>query len=234
MVEPRRAEPLAQEVILPPALFVAGRRVLSPGMHLSQRAVRLDAQLVGGNVLRTPVQQLFQGPRQHFVTHLRHPEDHIHAHIFHSGLAQQADCLPRSGGIVAPPHPAQHPVVQGLDPHADAVRTQLPQTTDIPAAFLHDVLGIDFDGKLVTGTRVHGTHDPLQTGKRQHRRCASSKIQGAYGERAADLLLPARCFRTDIFHVPVADLRAAGDLRIEIAVGAETAAERDVDVDHAT
>ena len=78
---------------------------------------------------------------------------------------------------------------------------------------------------------LQGQEDAGQMGKGQHGRCAAPEIEGF--EFIVHFCGPAADFRTDLGGVALEEA-AFRDFGVEIAVGAEALAERDVDVNHLT
>ena len=169
------------------------------------------------------------------VRELRQAEDEVEAEVAHARFPQDADGLCRPGAVVPPAHPAQDPVVHRLHAHADAVHAQLQQGADVCAAPGYDVFRIDFYGEFLVGTGIQSAHDALQLRDVQHGRGPAADVEGPQAQCRLDLSaspvdLPAHAVRKKFLR-PGGLIRRT-DLRIEVAVGAETFAEGDVQVDH--
>ena len=177
-------------------------------------------------MLGPPVQNPPHGSLQHTGIHTPDPENHIHADIVESSLPKLPERPPRPVGIVPAVHPAQHPVVQRLHAHTDPVH---PERTQPGGILGSDVVRIHLDRPLpvtATSARIGNAAYKL---KRQHRRGAASEIQSVHRCRGSYFILPCPCLRTD-FIQPT--LRRARPLRVEVTVGAETPAERNVNINH--
>ena len=203
--------------------------------HHRKVASLLDAQLIGGHVLRPQPADTVERVGKHLPRQLRQTEYEVQAHVLHPGIAKNAEGPAGGCGVVAPPHPAQDAVVERLHAHADAVHPELQQLRHVCASLLRDVLRIHLDRELVERSAAQRPDDALKRRRRQHRRRTSSEIKRIDPE-GPGCLLPAggnlgaesAGVAFDLSGIPP----PARDFRIEVAVDAETSAEGDVDVDH--
>ena len=141
-------------------------------------------------------------------------------------------------------HKAKDSVIKRLHAHTDAVDAQIQKTFHISLAFLRYILRIDLYGKFIERPSVpcflQSPHQTTEYRKGQHRWGAAAYIQSIdfirhflsthpclscqrFGKLPEKLSLPYGVFS-------IAALRC--DLRIEVAICAETPAERDVDIYH--
>ena len=235
MPESRRCETLAEEPVLAPAKGFVGFGILAFPHHFCEGAARLDAELIGGNVLRTQGQDLIQGGGPLCFGELREAEDQVEAEIPHTRFPQDADGFRGPGAVVAAAHPAQDSVVHGLHAHADACDAQVQQGPDIIPALGHDVFGVDLYGEFLIGAGIQMAHDAFQFPDVQHGRGPAADVKRPKALRRRDfgpalIDFPAHAVRKKFLR-PGGFIRRT-DLRIKVAVGAETFAEGNVQVDH--
>ena len=227
------AELLTEHVILSAAEGVVGLGVAPLGDQVREGALAFDGKLVAGDVFRAQGDGLVDGVGPDGVLQVGDAEDEVQADVLGPGLPREAEGFLRPGGVVPAVHPPEHPVVEGLDADAQAVHAQGKEAFDIALSLFDEVLRVHFHRELAVGLAVadlvQGDEDAGQDGKRQHRRGAATEIQGL--GIVVHVLRPLADFRTDAVGIGL-EASFPGDLRIEIAVGAELLAEGDVDVDH--
>ena len=235
---------VAEQVILAPALLLGRFLPLPLRGADAEGAPRFQGQLVGGDVLRRAeaagrVEDAVQRLLPQVVGALRQAEDEVHADVHREGT-EQAESRRSAGGVMPAVHPAEDAVIQGLHPHADAVHTGLNQPLDIGGALFHDVLRVHLHRKLAGAARsgfAQEAAQPPENGKRKHRRGASSDIPCIYVVRrcqtGGDLLPAGADLGGDGIDKGVEPAVIPGaTFRVEVAVGAETPAEGNVEIDH--
>ena len=145
-------EPAADHVILAPAELLGGFTVSSVLYHCRQRAAFLDRELVCGNVLRGHPDDSVQCPGQCPVVKMGQSEYDIQADVADAGAAEYPEGAPRTFGVVAAVHPAEDPVIEALDAHADAAYSQRDQSLDVRASLFDYVFGVHFHGEFLSSS----------------------------------------------------------------------------------
>ena len=241
---------LADEFVLRPALFVRQFGDAPIGNHPRQGAALLHAQLVRRDMFGPPLQHLVQRAPQHCTVHSRNSGDKVDAPVERAGRRKNPPGLAGAVGGVAAVHPAEHSWIQALHPHRDAVHAQRQQTLHVQRTALHYVFRIHFDGKFLPIPLYFPQllHYPLQTLQWQNRRSPAPHVERPHSGRSGDLIPPRPDLGADIVGIALEQVvpdcgrgrprprkalpTSPYDLGIEIAVGAETAAERNVNVNH--
>jgi len=141
-------------------------------------------------------------------------------------------------------HELQYAVIKRLDSHAYAVHAQSKKSFDIFFSLLDDIFRIDLNGEFIERTSMSRLRESgmqiLKNRKGQHRWGAASYIQCIY--MICDLMSTHHSLLGQSLGIAVEKIvltllilcptASGGDLRIEVAICAETPAERDVDVYH--
>ena len=152
----------------------------------------------------------------------------VYAYVVESGGPQAAEGLQGAIAVVTAVHPAEDIVIERLHSHAHAGYAQFLEECSIGRG---DVVRIDLHRELLVravSQRVNYALEQFrfQDGGRTPSYIKGVKRQGALNLRATALYLTAEFLHKKFLHL------TGTDFRIEIAVGAETFAEGNVDVDH--
>ena len=253
-------EGLAEQRVLPGRRGVGRLAVAAGADQAVERAVRIDGQLVGGNVLGTERDGLPQGLRPNCIGELREAENQVEADVVEAGFAQRGKGAAGARGIMPPVHPPQDSVVPGLHPHADAVDAQRPQAAGVPDAPGHDVIGVNFHREFFENRFLRFARNDREGFARNDRRIISSAggsngiddgcelVEGEEGGGAAaevegvdgggagggDFGAAGGGLSADaaekVLHLR--RLRPGTDPGMEAAVGAKASAERNVQINH--
>ena len=220
------AQDLADQIVLTAAPLVGQFPIASVTDHSFQRAPLFDRQLIRRHMLRAPSGNLPHRGLQYGISQTRDTENDIHADVVESGLAKLPERRTRAIRGVAAVHPAEHAVVERLNPHAHPVH---PQRTQAGRVFRGNVVGIHLHSPFPVAPPSAGVGDARQIRQRQHRRGAASEIKRINGRGVLYFSAPRKSLAAHFVHPA---LRGARPFRIEPAVRAKAAAERYVDVNH--
>ena len=153
MAVARLAKPLADQFVLLATLLIRQLAVEAFLEKAGQLAARLNAELVGGDMLRGQFEQSAQAVFEAPLAKTSDSENNIEADVVKTGFPEDGKGLPCGRSVVAPAHPAQLSVVKRLDAHADAVHAKGSQGLCELGAAAGDVIGVDLYGELIERSR---------------------------------------------------------------------------------
>ncbi len=197
----------------------------------SPHAPAVEGEAVRGEVVGRPVEHRLDGRAPAGDVESREAVHEVHAQVDAAGLARRLERRARAPGIVDPPEPREHRVVERLDAEAHARHARAAVGGDLLA---RDALGVALDRDLGVGGEVEAAPDAVEHGgevlrlEQRRRPAAEEDRRQAHARRPRKLgeQIELAGERPEV----AGEHAGVERRRVEAAEVAALRAERDVDV----